>query len=432
MIMVQAQSGPTHSLTQSQWRWLAWSLAGLTVPLMVGTVFLVWLGRGSPWRAPGDYDFTSQLIAVLGNAPTLMIGALIATRQPRNAYGWLWLVSGFSFSLTQLVAAYALHGLLIAPGSLPLAGQALALTGPVWLLNLAMGPFVLLLFPTGQLPSPHWRIVAWIVIGALLSGVALSWTLPGLSGFVPAVENPYHLQGHAGDIVEGVVNSSVIVIFIAIMASVLSLLLRFQRATGVERQQLKWFSYGGVLVGLGLLSEFFYPIPGSWEHVKEAIVFNLLPALTIGVAMLRYHLYAIDLLIRRTLQYSVLTVTLALVYFSSVVLLQLVFQRLTDQAQSQLVTVFSTLMIVALFTPLRHRVQAGIDRHFYRRRYNIANVLAEFAALVRNETDLEQLKKRLVAVVEETMQPVQMSLWLTPAPPVLGTNTKTEAERANE
>lgn len=435
MPLIQAQAGTIPWLTPPRLRWLAWALTGLAMLLMVDTVVLVWLGRASAWRGPGDYDLTAQVVAILGNVPALMIGALIAARQPRNAYGWLWVVSGISFCVTQGLAAYALHGLLIAPSRLPLAGLALALTGPAWFLNLATGPFVLLLFPTGQLPSPHWRIVAWVIVGALLSGAALSWTMPGLSGFVPSVpilENPYGLQGRAGAVVEGIVNSSLILIFIAILISVLSLLMRFRHARGVERQQLKWFTYGSVLIGLGLCSEWFYPFSGVWEAIKEALLFNLLPPVMIGVAILRYRLYDIDRLIRRTLQYSVLTATLAVVYFGSVVLLQFVFQGLTDQVQNQFTTVLSTLLMAVLFTPLRHRVQTGIDRRFYRRRYDVVNVLAKFTVLVRNETDLEQVTKQLVVVVEETLQPVQASLWLMLASPDPYPTRPTAVEQTNE
>jgi hypothetical protein len=393
---------------------LAWSLAGLTFFLIAGTVYLVWLGRSSPLRAEGEYSLVSMVVAVLSNVPAPIVGALIAARQPRNPYGWIWLASGFALSFTQFVGAYAFHGLLIAPGTLPLVGLALFLTGAAWLLTLATAPFVLLLFPTGHLPSPKWRIVGWVVVGALLSGLPLGWAMPGLSGFVPDVENPYGAQGEAGDVLEVVVIISVMLIFIAILASVVSLLLRLRRATGVERQQLKWFTYGGVLIGVVLISDFFYTFPGVWESVKEAIVFNILPPLTIGIAILRYRLYDIDVIIRRTLVYGVLTSILAFVYFGSVILLQELFRLLVGQGQSEVVTVGSTLAIAALFFPLRRRVQDFIDRRFYRRKYDAAKTLAAFAATARDETDLEKLTERLVSVVNETMQPAHVSLWLRP------------------
>ena len=391
--------------------WLAWSSAGLTFLVMAGAVFLVWLGRSSLLRAAGESTVAYQVVGVLGNAFAPIIGALIAVRQPRNPYGWIWLASGFALSFMQLAEAYVFHGLLIAPGSLPLAELALALAGAAWFLYVSTGPFVLLLFPTGHLPSRKWRVVVWAVVGALLSGAALAWAIPGRSGFVLGVENPYGAQGTAGGVVEIIVIVSVFVVYLAIMAGVISLLFRFRRATGTERQQMKWFTYGAVLLGVVLISDFFYTFPGMWESVKEAIAFNGLPPLTIGIAILRYRLYDIDLIIRRTLVYSVLTSVLALVYFGNVALLQTVFTVVSGR-QSSVAIVASTLAIAALFAPLRRRVQDFIDRRFFRRKYDAARTLADFAATARDETDLDALSARLVGVVADTVQPEHVSLWL--------------------
>jgi hypothetical protein len=379
---------------------------------MAGTIFLVWLGRSSPWRAGDEFAFAPMLIAVLGNAPAPIIGALIAARQPRNAYGWLWLVSGIALSFTQFVVAYAFHGLLIAPGALPLSELALSLSLPAWLLYLGSGPFVLLLFPTGRLPSYRWRIVAWAVVAATLSGMVFSWLVPREFGFVPVAWDPASPPGIVGNVAEAVVTVSVLFIFGAIIVSVFSLLLRFRRATGVERQQLKWFTYWALLLGVVLISDFFYTLPGIWESIKEAIAFNMLPPLAIGVAILRYRLYAIDILIRRTLVYGVLTACLALVYFSTIVGLQSLVRAFSNQTRDPLVTVISTLVIAALFSPLRRRIQAGIDHRFYRRKYDAERVLASFGETMRNETDLERMTAQVLAVVGETVQPVHTSLWL--------------------
>jgi hypothetical protein len=405
----------TAWLTPTRLRWLAWLLAGLTLPLMVGTVYLVWLGRASLWRAEGEYSLAYQVFAVLGNGAAPIIGALIAARQPRNPYGWIWLVSGLALSFTQLAATYAFHGLLIAPRTLPLAKLALSLTSPAWFLYLATAPFVLLLFPTGRLPSPKWRIIGWVVVGALMFGLALGWAMPELSSFVPVVEHPDVALGVVNDVTEGVVVISELLIYTAILAGAVALLLRFRRATGVERQQLKWFTYGGMLVGMVLISDFFYAFPGVWESIKEDLVFNLLPPLMIGIAILRYRLYDIDLLIRRTLVYTVLTACLAFVYFSSVVGLQSLVRTSSGPARHSLVTVLSTLAIAALFTPLRRRIQEGIDRRFYRRKYDAEQILAIFRTTVRNETDLDRLCAALVIVIQETMQPASLRIWLKPA-----------------
>jgi len=390
---------------------LAWSLAGLTVPLMVGAVFFVWLDRASPWRADGPFSLASMVVGVLSNLPVPIVGALIAARQPRSPYGWLWLASGIALSFTQLVAAYAFHGLLIAPGTLPLAGLAQWLTGAAWLLNFATAPFVLLLFPTGHLPSPKWRIVAWVVVAALLTGLPVCAGIAGLSGFVPDVESPFGAPGIVADLLKAIMMISVTLIIIAIVAGVISLLLRFRRASGVERQQLKWFTYGAVLAGGVLMSDFFYTLPGVWESVKEGIAFNMLPPLTIGIAILRYRLYDIDVIIRRTLVYSVLTAALGLVYIGCVVLSRTVIAPLIGG--SEVAIMASTLVIAALFSPLRRGIQNVIDKSFYRRKYDATKVLAEFGATARDETDLERLKGELLRVVDRTMQPEFVSLWLS-------------------
>ena len=390
---------------------LAWSLAGLTVPLMVGAVFFVWLDRASPWRADGPFSLASMVVGVLSNLPVPIVGALIAARQPRSPYGWLWLASGIALSFTQLVAAYAFHGLLIAPGTLPLAGLAQWLTGAAWLLNFATAPFVLLLFPTGHLPSPKWRIVAWVVVAALLTGLPVCAGIAGLSGFVPDVESPFGAPGIVADLLKAIMMISVTLIIIAIVAGVISLLLRFRRASGVERQQLKWFTYGAVLAGGVLMSDFFYTLPGVWESVKEGIAFNMLPPLTIGIAILRYRLYDIDVIIRRTQVYSVLTAALGLVYIGCVVLSRTVIAPLIGG--SEVAIMASTLVIAALFSPLRRGIQNVIDKSFYRRKYDATKVLAAFGATARDETDLERLKGELLRVVDRTMQPEFVSLWLS-------------------
>jgi hypothetical protein len=161
-----------------------------------------------------------------------------------------------------------------------------------------------------------------------------------------------------------------------------------------------------------LIIDFFYTLPGIWESIKEAIAFNMLPPLAIGVAILRYRLYAIDILIRRTLVYGVLTACLALVYFSTIVGLQSLVRAFSNQTRDPLVTVISTLVIAALFSPLRRRIQAGIDHRFYRRKYDAERVLASFGETMRNETDLERMTAQVLAVVGETVQPVHTSLWL--------------------
>jgi hypothetical protein len=399
---------------------LAWSLAALAFALMAATAWLVWLGRASPWRAEGDQTVAFQLVGLAGNLVSPLVGALIALRQPRSAYGWLWLATSVGFGLVVFTIAYAFQGLLVAPGSLPLAAPAHALAGLAWVLNTATAPFILLLFPTGRLPSARWRWAGWAAAGAAVLAAATAWALPGESSFIRGLQNPYGLEGPTGGVVEALANISVILIYFVILAGVVSLVARFRRAAGAERQQLKWFTYGAVLIGAALVSDFFYTAPGVWEAVKEAVLFNMLSPVTIGVAILYHRLYDIDFLIRRTLVYSLLTGALGLIYFGIVAGMQGLIAvaapvaSLPGSASSgtPVAIVISTLVIAALFSPLRRGVQRIIDRRFYRRRYDAARTLAQFAAAARDEVELESLSRRLVQTVDETMQPASLSLWI--------------------
>ncbi len=205
------------------------------------------------------------------------------------------------------------------------------------------------------------------------------------------------------------------------LASVVSLALRFRRAANIERQQIKWLLYAGVLTFIMTATvspAAPFDLPGFVSTVLETILLPVaLPSIpvAVGIAILKHRLYDIDLIINRTLVYGVLTGTLALVYFGGVAITQAIFRTFTAQEhQPQLAVVASTLVIAALFMPLRRRIQAFIDRRFYRRKYDAAKTLAAFSTKLRNETDLDALNAELVGVVRETMQPAHVSLWLRP------------------
>jgi hypothetical protein len=270
-------------------------------------------------------------------------------------------------------------------------------------------PLLMLLFPTGRAPSPRWRFLVWTVLlfGAL--GLIAGPFVPGGSGFAP-IENPLGAQGVAGRVAFVLAIGGVIVVLATVPFAALSLVFRFRRAGGIERQQIKWFAYAAVLLVLIFLMEFFYEPPGAWDAVVETLPLLGLCA-AIGVAILRHRLYDIDRVINRTLVYGALTVSLALVYLGSVVALRGLMFGFTGQS-SQLVIVASTLAIAALFNPLRRRIQDFVDRRFYRKKYDAARVLAVFSTKLRDETDLEQLNAELLSVVRGTMQPEHVSLWL--------------------
>jgi hypothetical protein len=287
----------------------------------------------------------------------------------------------------------------------------------VWLPSVTLTTtFLLLLFPHGQLLSPHWRPVAWLAAVVTIAGTALLAIVPWdlLNPGVPA-QNPVSVEGLRYLGIAPPVPIFVIGIPTTLLSTV-SLVLRFRRSRGEERQQLKWFVYAGVLI-VGAL---FVPllVPGAASSLLQLLVMPSLPVAA-GIAILRYRLYDIDRIINRTLVYGALTASLALVYFASVVTLQYTFRTLTG-GESQLVIVASTLAIAALFQPLRRRIQIMIDRRFYRRKYDARRTLEAFSAKLRDETDLDALSNNLVGVVKETIQPAHVSLWLRPETPSKG------------
>jgi hypothetical protein len=270
----------------------------------------------------------------------------------------------------------------------------------------------LLLFPDGRLPSPRWRPVAWCA-GLGITGFVVGYALDAgpLADF-PQIVNPY---GVDSPLVRVVQVAAALVIVGSMVASAVSVIVRARRAGRVERQQIKWLAYGGVVaVGTSLVAA----LISIWSVTLSILLTNLallgLPIFT-GVAIVRHRLYDIDLLINRTLVYGVLTGTLVLVYFGGVATAQAIFRTLTGQEQQpQLAVVVSTLVIAALFNPLRRRIQGFIDRRFYRRKYDARKTLEAFSAKLRDETDLDALSDDLVGVVRETMQPAHVSLWLRP------------------
>jgi hypothetical protein len=390
-------------------RALALAFAGVSFFLVGTTLVLIWLGRDAALGIEQFNEADSRFVYTLGALPGVVVGLVIALKMPRNLYGWVWLVLGFGLCLENFCIAYATQGSLIAPGSLPWAAETVALGGLGWVLAVGMLPFVILFFPTGALPSRRWRPVAWIILAALTLSLAMGWALPGTAGIVP-IENPFGAQGQVGEIVSLLVNVAVFILIGAVFLSVLSVVVRYRRSKGVERQQLKWFAFGAVLLGISLLSDFFYTAPGVWEALKEQLFFLILPV-TIGIAILRYQLFDIDIIIRKTLTYSIVVALLLFVYFGSVILLQRIVAGIIGN-NSEIVTVISTLIIAALFVPLRNRIQDVIDKRFYRKKYDAQQVLQKFSETVRDETDLEKLTNELVNVVQETMQPTNVSVWL--------------------
>jgi MFS family permease len=351
------------------------------------------------------------------------VGALIASKRSKNPIGWICLAVGVIWMIMLTSTSYGWYGLVVRPGSVPFPAAIGSLGGWAWAPAVGLlGTYLILLFPDGRLPSRRWRPLAWISGAAILSVSAGSALTPGTVEGFPGIHNPFGLEKYPW--VADAAQSLTLLLPVCILASVVSLVLRFLRARGEEREQIKWLAFAASILGLGFSS---YVIPGNilpddaggadplWQNLLEDAVtlsFAGIP-IAVGIAVLRHRLYDIDLIINRALVYVSLTVLLAAVYAGGVVGLQAVLRGLTGQ-ESTLAVVASTLAIAAMFNPLRHRVQALVDRRFYRRKYDAAKTLAAFSARLRDETDLDALGHDLVGVARETMQPEHASLWLRP------------------
>jgi hypothetical protein len=393
---------------------LAWSLWGLSLALTVVALLLLALNLSHPHTHIFDTWLDNTLNAVFFST----VGAIVAFRRPENPVGWVLCLYGLAQSIDHFSAQYAIYALLAQPNSLP-AGEAMAWVYS-WLLPIIIGlsVFFILLFPTGRLPSRRWRWLTWPTVAFILVGAISEALSPGAVDGLGPIRNPLGIQGFS-NVYTAILYTMVALVLLVAAAS--SVFVRLRRAIGVERQQIKWFAYAAAATVIGLVLAYGIPemivVPLWFERIGYAILLVMIPTIPIsmGIAILRYKLYDIDLLINRTLVYGSLTAVLALVYFGSVTGTQAILRAITGQ-QSTLAVVASTLVLAALFNPLRHRIQSFIDRRFYRSKYDAKKTLEAFSAKLRDETDLEALNEGLVGVVKEAVQPAHVSLWLRPDP----------------
>ncbi len=345
------------------------------------------------------------------------VGTLVASRRPRNAIGWLLLAIGLVGALTAFSSGYAMYGLIAHPGALPATTAVIALGLPGSFVSfMLVGTFLLLLFPDGHLLSNRWRPVAWLSAGVIAVAAVLSLLKPGPIDVVPGVDNPLSnplgLAGSVGSAIETAADYPIVLAMLCVTLSAVSLVIRFRRSSGVERQQLKWVVAGGALLAAGLLSGplflWWTPFGGVWD-VLAPLGFAVFPV-AVGFAVLRYRMYDLDRIINRTVVYAIVTALLAGLYFGIVIGLQQAFSGLTRG--NDLAIAGSTLAVAALFRPARTRIQEFVDRRFYRRRYDAARTLDAFSARLRDEVDLDRLGTDLGAAVNDTMQPAHVSLWL--------------------
>jgi hypothetical protein len=389
--------------------WVAVSLGSLNVAFALLSLLFAGLNGYSLTLFLEQLTLPGSILTV----SVSVVGTLVASYRPRNLLGWIFLAVGLSQGLVQFAGTYAEYTLVTEPGSLPGGPLMTWLGGWAWVPGISLLlTFVPLLFPDGRAPSRRWRPVAW------LSAVPLTILVPLVIWLWPyrgrkAIEDP-NATPMPGGLLGALLDLLYPLMLVCGLLCVISLIVRFWRSQGVERQQIKWFAYAAaIFLSVMIVTEYL-----NFEPIMILLFLPALPLMpvAVGIAILKYRLYDIDIVINRTLVYGSLTAALAAVYFGGVATTQAIFRALTGQQeqQPQLAIVVSTLVIAALFNPLRRRIQGFIDRRFYRSKYDAAKTLEAFSAKLRDETDLDALNSALVGVVQETMQPTQVSLWLRP------------------
>jgi hypothetical protein len=389
--------------------WLAWGLWGLAV---LGLVSVPWFDRltrqaGRPELTQVNASTIPYLLAIVVAAT---VGAVLASRLPRHPVGWLLLGVGLSVAGSGVADGYARYGLVARPGVLP-AARWIAIYSPATnIIGLALVGYVLLLTPTGSLPSPRWRWWGRLAAAGPVAFVAALTVAPGL--VIPpydTVIDPVAIPALAGAVLVAIVAGFFLTVA-GLVVGAGSLVARFRRARGVERQQLRWLALAAALTGAGAAVVGVGMAMGATAVPLFAagVCLALLPLAT-GAAILRYRLYDLDRIVSRTVAYGLLTVLLGLGY--AVVVLGL--GRLLPEGSS-LVVAAATLAVAAVFQPLRRRIQQAVDRRFNRRRHDAGRIIEAFGARLRDQVDLDTLTAEVLAVVDQTMAPTRASLWLRP------------------
>jgi hypothetical protein len=399
--------------------WLVLSFCAVSYAMALLLVNLSSVSGGTPIVPP-------QVLAFLAFP---MVGALIVTQRPRNTVGWLFCAIGLGTSITSFSGGYVTHALAVHADAQLATGLIDALGNAVWILNLGLGSLLLFLFPDGRLPSRRWRFVFWLDVAGIVAVSLSSLLYPGPLESHGRVVNPIGIPV-AAPLLNAITSIGQTLFIPLALSAVVSVIVRYRREEGTQRQQIKWFAYGAALLVLTIFVTVIVVTaltPSGQDgsnsllsNVGFSLAFIMLP-IGAGIGVLRYRLYDIDLIINRTLVYGSLTAILAGVYFGTVVGIQQLVRLISGQQaeQNPLVIVLSTLLIAALFTPLRQRIQQFIDRRFYRAKYDTARTLERFAATLRQDVDLAELREHLLGVVMETMQPAHVSLWLRETEPRL-------------
>lgn len=391
---------------------LAWTLCACVI------VFAL-LGILGFYLAPETHGDIEQLVqGILQQVPYVVfsiVGALIIASQPRNTIGWLLMLMALPSTLLPLFPITSLARQATAANVAPPLATWLLVWLSAWSWWFLIGPLLLIpvLFPTGRPPTPRWRwVIAFLALvflvflvmitfGARFEDTEAGISFPNPIGFIPIELRNKFFNG-----------PWTIMLDAAAVLCIPAIFVRYRRAAYIERQQIKWLlfacaffllDYLGTNIDNGILGQIF-----GFGFLLALLAIPI----AIGIAILRYRLFDIDVIIRRTLSYALVTALLALIFFGSIIFLQQLFSALTLSGQNEIVTVLSTLAIAALFVPVRNRIQTEIDKRFNRKKYDSQQVLADFANTVRDETNLENLTGRLMQVIDETMQPKSVSVWL--------------------
>lgn len=406
-------------ITDSQLRFASVAITVTSLALALATL---WLGG----RVEQNADLPEAFLVLNAQRPWLVVmislcailGGLLTYRLVRLTYGWLWVWLAATFTFIAFARWYTAYGLLVAEDGLPLMHFIAWLSYSAWCAGMAITCLILLLFPDGALPSPRWRLLVWVILALATATFLTGAFLPGVMTMIPW-ENPAPwLPAEWVAPMRQVNKVAQTGLVLCVFVSGLSVFLRLRKTQGVERQQLKWFAIATltamVYFALQALPSSKTPISLFWNDMLGAMIYLLL-ALAVVISLLRYRLYDIDLILRRSLTYAVVTTLLAGIYLGVVILAQGVLIQLTGQT-SAAALVLSTLATAALFNPLRMRVQDAVDGRYFRRKYDADVVLQAFSSLARDETDLEKLMRELTSVVRETMQPTEVRVWLRGGP----------------
>lgn len=383
-----------------------------TAALGLAAVSLLLISVSFPF-ATDDWPLPALSAFALWIAVAAGVGALVASRRPDNAIGWILLATALSIGAGLFTTVYSAWAIEARHGSVPFGLAAAWLQS--WLFVPAFGLllFLVLLFPTGRLASPRWRWVARSgAAGTVVLAVSFAFK-PGPLEALPSVANPLGIPG-ASPVLEPLQTMAFATLAAAVLAALASVILRLRRARGDERQQVKWFAYTALALGIAIV------LSGTLSNSLDIELLGFIPwyvallamPIAIGTSILRYRLYDIDRIISRTVSYGLVTGVLAGVYVGLVVLFQRVLGPLAQG--SDLAVAASTLLVAAAFVPVRRRVRDAVDRRFNRARYDAARTIEGFSTRLREQVDIDALHAELTDVVRRTMQPVHISIWMRP------------------